>query len=202
MRPELKMKGLNFSSISSHFFAMTFKGGPPTWDIDREGWMLLAHQAGLSEYNTTPHHFEKILVREETISEHVDGEKYYKDTINTVPVYAYGVVVSAHVVVAGVPGSRTINLRSDTIRRKRPIGVDNLVSTADTSATKGAIKFALGITKDDVQEIAKELKLDHNNVANRVVIPEDVTDEEDEVASTVSEEDIKEAKAKEETLWT
>jgi hypothetical protein len=203
MRQELKTKGLNFSSISSHFFAMVFKGSPPAWDIDKEGWMLLAHQGGLTEYTTKLQHLEKIVTREETITEHVIGQNsdYTKDTTNNIPSYAYMCVLSAHVVIGGAPGSRTISLRSDTIRRKRPIGVDNLVSTADTSATKGAIRFALGITKADVQELAKELKLDHTKTASTVIIPEDVSGDDEEIVAALSEEEIKEAKAKEEALW-
>jgi hypothetical protein len=193
---------------------MDFKG-KITFDIDKEGWMILAHQGGLSEYTTELKHFEKILVREESETEHVDtysgshadapmtpSQHYRKDTTSRVPVYAYVCVVSAHVVIGGVPGARTISLRSDTLRRKKPIGQDNLVATADTSATKAAIKFALGITKEDIQEIAKELKLDHTKVASKVIIPEDAADEDDEVTSTLSEEELKQAKKSEEELWT
>jgi hypothetical protein len=199
MRQELKTKCLDFSLISSHFFAMSFRGAPPTWDIDKEGMMLLAHQGGLTEYTTTLQHLEKITIRDEIVTEQVTAEDYTKDTTYNMPTHAYMCVISAHVIIGGVPGARTISLRSDTIRRKRPIGVDNLVSTADTSATKAAIKWALGITKEDIQEIAKELKLDPSKTAT-VMIPEDVSDDE-EVTAALSEEDIKEAKAKEEALW-
>jgi hypothetical protein len=221
MRPELKK--LNFEKIKDHLFAMSFKGGPPTWDIDKEGWMILAHQGGLTEYRTELHHFEKVLVRETIENEKTvndkqiaqptaplidadnitsktttEGTNYEKTTTSKVPVYAYMCVVSAHVVIGGVPGSRTISLRSDTLRRKKPIGQDNLVATADTSATKAAIKFALGITKDDVQSIAKELKLD-SNTSTKVVIPEDV--EDDEVTAAMSEEELKKIKDEEAALW-
>jgi len=197
MRPELKK--LNFEKIKDHLFAMSFKGGPPTWDIDKEGWMLLAHQGGLTEYRTELHHFEKVLVREETETERTaPTTEYEKAATSKVPVYAYMCVVSAHVVINGIPGSRTISLRSDTLRRKKPIGQDNLVATADTSATKAAIKFALGITKDDVQSIAKELKLDAKTSA-KVAIPEDV--EDDEVTSAMSEEELKKIKDDEAALW-
>jgi hypothetical protein len=197
MRPELKK--LNFEKIKDHLFAMSFKGGPPTWDIDKEGWMILAHQGGLTEYRTELHHFEKVLVREETETERTaPSTEYEKTATSTVPVYTYMCVVSAHVVIGGVPGSRTISLRSDTLRRKKPIGQDNLVATADTSATKAAIKFALGITKDDVQSIAKELKLD-SNTSTKVVIPEDV--EDDEVTAAMSEEELKKIKDEEAALW-
>jgi hypothetical protein len=199
VRQELKTRGLNFSSIASHFFAMSFRGAPPTWDIDKEGMMLLAHQGGLSEYTTTLQHLEKITIRDEIITERVIQPEFTKDTTYNMPTHTYMCVVSAHVVIGGVPGSRTISLRSDTIRRKRPIGVDNLVSTADTSATKAAIKWALGITKNDIQEIARELKLDPAKTAT-VMIPEDVSDDE-EVTAALSEEEIKEAKAKEDALW-
>ena len=149
------------------------------YDLTKDGYIDLAMQCGATELSERFGHYSAIPISENTedkkskiltgppMTYHpnvtpitpVSSPQHTESDVNTTDkttTYLHIAVASASVTIGKIHVERSIELTSQSIRRKKPVPADQLVQLAGTTALKQAIQTALGIKKGEMDRIARD----------------------------------------------